>query len=108
MGVFVEIISRNWKAGKNSDLVFFSRKIGTTSLNPPVEIGNFAIAEQKDKIHKMLREESVRFMKDEDDIRYRDNLEMNINLKDDTPLQHQHYSIPKLLYSEVRDTLMTS
>ena len=71
-------------------------------FDPPVEIGNFVTAEQKDKIRKMLREESACFMKDENDIRYIDNLEININLKDDTPFQHQHYSIPKPLYSEVK------
>ena len=76
--------------------------LSTELFDPPVEIGNFVTPEQKEKIRDMLREESACFMKDANDIGYIDNLEMNINLKDATPVQHQYYSIPKPLYPEVK------
>ena len=71
-------------------------------FDPPVELSDSLTAEQKEKVRTLLREESACFMKDEDDIGFIDNLEMNINLKDTTPVQRQYYSIAKPLYPEVK------
>ena len=73
-----------------------------TNFDPPVEISDRVTPKQREKIRTMLREESAVFMQNEDDIGYIDNLEMNINLEDNTPVQRQYYSIAKPLYPEVK------
>ena len=70
-----------------------------------MEISDAVTSEQKDKIRAMLREESGCFMKDEKDIGFIDNLEMDINLEDNNPVQKQYYNIPKQLYPEVKSYL---
>ena len=71
-------------------------------FDPPVEISEAVTDEQREKIQTMLREESECFMQNDDDIGFIDNLEMEINLEDENPVQRQYYSIPKPLYPEVK------
>jgi hypothetical protein len=50
----------------------------------------------------MLLEESDCFSRDDEDIGCSEELEMNINLTDNIPVQKNYNSIPKPLYAEVK------
>ena len=50
----------------------------------------------------MLKEESGVFVVDEGNIECARELELEINLKDDEPVQKTYNSIPKPLYEEVK------
>ena len=71
-------------------------------FDPAVELGDNLNESEKEIVRQMLREESGTFMRDEEDIGFIDNLNLKINLKDDTPVQRSYYSIPKPLYPEVK------
>lgn len=70
--------------------------------NPPVDLSHLD-EEQKEMVRQMLYEESAAFARDEDDIGCIPSLQMEINLKDDIPVQRTYASIPKPLYKEVKD-----
>ena len=72
-------------------------------FDPEVEFGKGLSDEQKEKIKSLLREECDSFMRNDEDIGTIDNLELNINLKDDTPVQRQYHRIPRPLYPEVKN-----
>ncbi|XP_068738778.1 uncharacterized protein [Montipora capricornis] len=50
----------------------------------------------------MLREEAESFSKDDDDLGCAEGLQLKINLSDNNPVQKNYKSIPKPLYSEVK------
>ena len=58
--------------------------------------------EQKEMVVKMLKEEHNAFSKDEDDIGCIQDLQMEINLSDTTPVQKNYVSFPRPLYQEVK------
>ena len=58
--------------------------------------------DQKIAVATMLREEAESFSKDDDDVGCAEGLQLKINLSDNRPLQKNYTSIPKPLYSEVK------
>ena len=58
--------------------------------------------DQKIAVATMLREEAESFSKDGDDVGCAEGLELKINLSDNRPVQKNYTSIPKPLYSEVK------
>ena len=58
--------------------------------------------EQREQVRKMLREESTVFTVDSDDIRNVTTHKMEINLRDNTPVQQSYNAIPRALYGEVK------
>lgn len=57
-------------------------------------------------IRQMLREECVSFSRDEDDLVCAPDLELDIKLKDDTPVKQAYRSVPPPLYQEVKDYIL--
>ena len=57
---------------------------------------------QKEIAKQMLMEESDSFARNDDDIGCIDELQMRINLSDDTPVQKTYRPIAKPLYQEVK------
>ena len=51
----------------------------------------------------MLKEEAASFAKNEDDIGRIEDLQMDIDLSDSTPVQRNYVSIPRPLYQEVKN-----
>ena len=100
------VLSTNAKESDSAEMnkvdADYKESVPADVFDPAVEISDAVTAEQKEKIQTMLREESGCFSQNEDDIGFIDNLEMDINLDDDNPVQRQYYSIPKPLYPEVK------
>ncbi|XP_040928717.2 uncharacterized protein LOC121202576 [Betta splendens] len=59
--------------------------------------------DQLKAVEKVLREECSAFSRDSADIGCISSLQMEIRLKDDTPVQRAYASIPKPLYREVKE-----
>ena len=55
-------------------------------------------------IRQMLREECSSFSRDENDLGCAPDLELDIQLKDDTPVRQAYRSVPPPLYQEVKTT----
>ena len=53
----------------------------------------------------MLRQEAGAFARNDDDVGCVENLELDIRLKEDQPVQKNYISIPKPLYGEVKEYL---
>ena len=53
----------------------------------------------------MLRQEAGAFVRTDDDVGCVENLELEIQLKDNEPVQKNYISIPKPLYGEVKESL---
>ena len=53
----------------------------------------------------MLRREAGAFARNDDDVGCVENLELEIQLKDNEPVQKNYISIPKPLYGEVKEYL---
>ena len=82
--------------------------MGKTSVNddcyvPPVDLGHLT-HDQKSIAIQMLKEESVSFAKDDDDLGYcySEDLQLKLNLSNTTPLQKTYSGIPLALYTEVK------
>lgn len=73
-----------------------------TLWQPPVDLGHLE-KQQQDIVEKMLWEESGAFAKDAHDIGCIPSLHMSLNLKDDVPVQRAYSSVPKPLFSEVKE-----
>lgn len=58
--------------------------------------------DQKIAVATILREEAESFSKDDDDVGCAEGLQLKINLSDNRPVQKNYTSIPKPLYSEVK------
>ena len=59
--------------------------------------------DQVSKIRQMLREECSSFSRDENDLGCAPDLELDIQLKDDTPVKQPYRSVPPPLHQEVKD-----
>lgn len=71
---------------------------------PPVDLSHLS-SEQRVIVKEMLREESGAFAIDDGDIGCAEHLKLEINLRDDVPVQKTYNSIPKPLYEEVKSHL---
>ena len=69
---------------------------------PPVDISHLN-PEQQQIVEEVLYEESGAFSQNSGDIGYILSLQMEIRLKEDTPVQKAYASIPKPLYREVKE-----
>ncbi|RXN34363.1 Retrovirus-related Pol poly from transposon [Labeo rohita] len=69
---------------------------------PPVDLSHLSPDQQK-SVEKVLVEECQAFSHDSGDIGCIPSLQMEIRLKDDTPVQRAYASIPKPLYREVKE-----
>lgn len=69
--------------------------------HPPVDVSHLS-EEQQTAAKQMLYEESNAFSRDDNDMGCIPSLQMNITLKDDTPVQRSYAAIPKPLYKEVK------
>lgn len=58
--------------------------------------------QQQEVVQKMLKEEALSFAKNDDDIGCIEDLQMDIDLSDSTPVQRNYVSIPRPLYQEVK------
>ncbi len=58
--------------------------------------------QQQIRVREMLAEEKGVFSKSDDDIGCIDELELKLNMKDQTPVQKTYNSIPRPLYPEVK------
>jgi len=58
--------------------------------------------QQQEVVQKMLKEEAASFAKNDDDIGCIEDLQMDIDLSDSTPVQRNYVSIPRPLYQEVK------
>ena len=72
--------------------------------DPPVGLSHLE-EEQQSIVREMLRKEPAAFARDENDVGCIDNLELEINLSDDQPVQKNYVSIPKPLYGDVKEYL---
>jgi len=58
--------------------------------------------QQQEVVQKMLKEEAASFAKNDDDIGCVEDLQMEIDLSDSTPVQRNYVSIPRPLYQDVK------
>jgi len=77
---------------------------GEAQWTPPVDL-SYLSSEQQLIVKEMLREESGAFATDDGDIGCAKHLKLEINLRDDVPVQETYNSIPKPLYKEVKKHL---
>ena len=72
--------------------------------DPPVDLNGSPLSEERRRlVRQVLREESEAFSRDEDDdIGCVEDLEMDIRLTDQTPVQRSYVSIPPPMYDEVK------
>lgn len=73
-----------------------------TKWQPPVDVSHLD-EKQQEIVNKMLHEESAVFARDVNDIGCIPSLQMSINRKDDIPVQKAYSSIPKPLFTEVKE-----
>ena len=71
---------------------------------PPVELSQLEENEQL-IVLEMLRQEAGAFARNDDDVGCVENLELEIQLKDNDPVRKNYISIPKPLYREVEEYL---
>ncbi|TKS65275.1 Retrovirus-related Pol polyprotein [Collichthys lucidus] len=71
------------------------------SWDPPVDLSHLS-EEQQQQVKRMLREECGVFAKDDWDTGCIKDLEMELQLKDNQPVQRTYNAIPKHLYQEVK------
>ena len=71
---------------------------------PPVDLSHLS-CEQQSIVTAMLKEECSAFAVDDNDTGCARELQLEINLKDDKPVQKTYNSIPKPLYGEVKTHL---
>ena len=81
------------------------KQVSSEPFDPCVTLSPALTADQKIKVEKLLREECESFMRNDDDINVIDELEMKLNMNDETPVQKQYRRIPKPLYPEVKNYL---
>nr|KAG5685813.1 hypothetical protein BaRGS_001225 [Batillaria attramentaria] len=70
-----------------------------TAWDPPVDLEATPLSEgEKRQVRQLLREECEAFSRDDDDIGCIEELEMDIKLTDNTPVQRPYVSIPPPMY----------
>ena len=69
---------------------------------PQVDLGQL---EENERliVREMLQQEAGAFARHDDDVGCLENLELEIQLKDNEPVQKNYISIPKPLYGEVKE-----
>jgi hypothetical protein len=78
-------------------------KAGKQQWDPAVDLDEAPLTEeQKRRVRQVLREECDAFSRDDDDVGTVEELQMNISLKDDSPVQRAYVSIPPPMYEEVK------
>ena len=77
------------------------QEIGSKNPLPAVDLSGLD-HDQRIAVETMLREECESFSSNEEDIGCIPDLEMEINLKDNQPVQKKYTSIPRPLYPEVK------
>ncbi len=77
---------------------------GEAQWTPPVDLSHLS-SEQQVIVKEMLRKESGALGTDYGDIGCAEHLKLEINLRDDVPVQKTYNSIPKPLYEEVKSHL---
>ena len=70
----------------------------------PADLGRLS-QEQERIVQGMLKVESGAFARDDGDSGCARDLELEINVVDDKPVQREYNSIPKLLYGEAKERL---
>ena len=68
---------------------------------PKVDLSHLP-EDRREKVKQVLISECEAFAKDKNDVGKIDNLKLKLNLSDNTPVQKPYRSIPKHLYSEVK------
>ena len=71
------------------------------TATPEVDMTGLTM-QQQEVVRKMLKEEAASFAKNDDDIGCIEDLQMDIDLSDSTPVQRNYVSIPRPLYQEVK------
>ena len=61
------------------------------------------ISQQRASAVKMLKEHQDSFVKDDSNVGSAQDLQMNISLKDNTPVQKDYVAVPRPLYPEVKN-----
>lgn len=89
---------------ENKDSPTQKKDNGDTLWDPPVSVAHLS-TEQQLVVRKMLREECGAFSKDDKDIGCIPSLQLQIRLKDDTPVRKTYMSVPKPLHKEVKEYL---
>ena len=75
--------------------------------HPQIDLSHSDLTKtQREKVVKMLFEESQAFSRDDGDFGCAVDLELDIKLTDDIPVQQNYISIPRPLYQEVKDYLI--
>ena len=69
---------------------------------PDVKLPEGLSPEQRDVIMKMLKEERGAFCDSEGDVGCAEELQMKINLSDDSPVEKNYVGVPKPLYPELK------
>eukprot|EP00794_Sanderia_malayensis_P004193 gene4193-4752_t len=105
----IEVVEK--REDRNSEMSHSGRDIPVekspeTNTNrdkvPPFSLGNNLSRKQKEIVMQMLREEEESFSKGDSDIGCAQDLQMELKLYDQTPVQHTYRSIPRHLYDEVK------
>lgn len=71
------------------------------AATPEVDMTGLTM-QQQEVVQKMLKEEAASFAKNDDDIGSIEDLQMDIDLSDSTPVQRNYVSIPRPPYQEVK------
>ena len=69
---------------------------------PPVDLSHLEL-QQQEAVCKVLREEADAFARNDEDVGFIENLQLDIQLMCNKPVQKNYVSIPKPLYSEVKE-----
>ncbi len=88
----------------NTDTKTSSSESQADQWDPPVPMEHLT-SEQQDLVKHMLREECSAFSIDDEDIGCCPDLQMDIQLTDNIPVQRSYISIPRTLYIEVKQYL---
>eukprot|EP00794_Sanderia_malayensis_P003899 gene3899-4443_t len=70
---------------------------------PEVVLNDHLTAEQKQKVHEMLMKERGSFCKDDNDIGCANNLQMKMELTDNTPVAKTYLGVPRPLIGELKE-----
>ena len=89
----------------NDKFEHFQENVSDTHGGLKVELKGLT-PEQEQQVQLLLNEEQDAFSKDDGDVGCVPDLQLNINLKDDVPVQATYRSIPKPMFQEVKDYLI--
>ncbi len=75
-----------------------------STWDPPLDLSHLSES-RRQMVQQMLREEAASFSRSDDDIGCIEGLQLNISLKDTTPVTRTYQSVPRPLYEEMKDYL---